>query len=70
MAVIARILRLHLIDFLSAICGIAVFLASTKSIAADFRTGKLIQTFLMMIAPAGRSPQMKKLGQRGQVRAS
>jgi hypothetical protein len=46
MAVIARILSLHLINFLSATCWIAVFLASTKSIAADFRTGKLIQTFL------------------------
>ncbi|MPM75990.1 hypothetical protein SDC9_122985 [bioreactor metagenome] len=44
-AVFAKILRLHLIDFLSAFCGIAVFLASTRSIAADFLTGKLIQAF-------------------------
>ena len=64
----AGILRLHLIDFLSAICGIAVF-CSTRSIAVKIRTGAESNFFFMVIAPPGRSPQIK-LGHLGQVRAS
>jgi len=49
-AFIDWILCLHCIAFLLAICGIAVFAAFIKSIAADSTTGKRIQVFLFLSA--------------------
>ena len=42
----------------------------SPALAAQRQTGKAGQSFSCTHAPPGRSPQRKKLGQRGQLRAS